>query len=153
MPCAPSTRCRKRCANASGGTMTIERIAGGKLYGIVCLAALAAQAVSETAIAQPADSDRPASEILVNEHVPNRIPGQYIVTFKRGTSREAVASAQERVKSLGGTIGYTYTAALVGFSFKLPVEGEQAKRALQALRELPGVVSIEVDQVGNLNTI
>ena len=132
--------------------MTRRRIVSGKLLGIAGLAVLAAQVLSGVAIAQPAP-DRRAPAPLLNEGVPKRIPGQYIVVFRPGTSREVVAAAQARVKSLGGTIGYTYTSALIGFSVKLPAEGAQAQRALEALRALPGVAHVEVDQVGNLNTI
>jgi subtilisin family serine protease len=123
-----------------------------QLFRIACLAVLAIQILAGAAIAQRTP-DQPTLAPIYNENVPNRIPGQYIVVFKPGTSREVVAAAQARVKSLGGIIGYTYTAALIGFNVKLPVEGLQAERALQALRELPSVAYLEVDQIGNLNTI
>jgi len=121
-----------------------------KLASIACSALLAISVLAGTAIAQPA---QPTLAPVHNEGLPNKIPGQYIVVFNPGTSRQVVAAAQERVKSLGGTIMHTYTSALIGFSVKLPIEGEQAQRAMQTLRALPGVAYIEVDQVGTLNTV
>lgn len=94
-----------------------------------------------------AAAPEPTLAPLINESAPNRIPGQYIVVFKQGVARDAVLNAQERIKGLGGTIGHTYTSAVSGFSVKLPPE------ALNALRALPDVAYIEVDQVGDLNTI
>ena len=108
--------------------------------------------LSGTAIAQPTP-DQPGLAPVRNESLPNRIPGQYIVVFAPGTSRQAVAAAQERIKSLGGTVMHTYTTALLGFSVRIPKEGAQADRALQALRATPGVAYLEVDQVGTLNTM
>lgn len=88
-----------------------------------------------------------------NEDLTNKIPGQYIVVFKPGTARSVVASAQERIKALGGTVMHTYTSALIGFSVKLPADGDRGRRALEALRASPGVSHIEVDQVGTLNAV
>lgn len=84
---------------------------------------------------------------LVNERLPNRIPGQYIVVFKTGTQRSMLISAQDRVRSLGGKVTHTYTAVVKGFSASL------SDSAVQALRAMPDVAYIEVDQVGSLNTI
>lgn len=84
---------------------------------------------------------------VLNEGVRNQIPDQYLVVFKTGTSREVVLAAQSVVKRLGGTIGHTYTTALIGFSAKLPAS------AVQALRTSPGVAYIEADQYGRINTV
>lgn len=100
-------------------------------------------------MAQP----RPPLAPVQNEGAPNTIPGQYIVVFKPDTARNVVTAAQERVRSLGGTILHTYTSALVGFSVKLPTEGPQAQRAIEALRALPGVSYIAADQKVSINTI
>jgi len=121
-----------------------------QLASIACGTALAVLLLAGTAMAQPA---QPTLAPVHNEGLSNKIPGQYIVVFNPGTSRQAVAAAQERVKSLGGSIGHTYTSALIGFSVKMPAEAERAQRTLQALRALPGVAYIEADQVGTLNTI
>jgi subtilisin family serine protease len=84
---------------------------------------------------------------MYNEKAPNRIPDQYIVVFKQGVSRGFVLETQKKVEMLGGRIGHTYTSALNGFSVRLP------ESALQALRAIPEIAFIEVDQVGDLNTI
>ena len=57
----------------------------------------------------------------------NVIPGPYIVTF-RGDVRNAPELAQQLVKQNGGEVGFTYTAAIKGFSARLP---DQAVAALQ----------------------
>ena len=112
------------------------------------LAVLAIQMLAVTALAQTVP-DIPDSNLapVLNEKLPNRIPDKYIVVFKLGTSREVVLAAQKKVKELGGKVVHTYTSALIGFSVKLPESG------LQALRAIPGVAYIEVDQVAELNTI
>lgn len=116
-------------------------------------ALLAVQALTGAAIAQPTrdttnpPTDPPKLAPVFNENLPNRIPDQYIVIFKPGTSRDVVLAAQRRVKETGGTVGITYKAAIIGFSAKLP------ESALKAMRAAPGVAYIEVDQVGTLNTV
>jgi subtilisin family serine protease len=111
---------------------------------VTCSAILAVQALAGTAIAQsPAE---PALAPILNEGMPNTIPGQYIVVFKQGVAREAVLSAQEKIKGLGGEVRFTYTSALSGFSVKVPPE------AVQALRALPGVAYIEANQMGSGHT-
>lgn len=108
-------------------------------------AALAVQLLAGTAIAQP--SHEPKLAPVLNEKLPNRIPNQYIVVFKPGTKSDVVLAAQRTVKKLDGTVEHTYSSALIGFSAKLPAS------ALKAMRAAPGVAYIEVDQVGDLNTI
>jgi len=70
----------------------------------------------------------------------NVVPGEYIVVFKPGTSRKAVQAAQNTVTRRGGTVGFTYTSALIGFSAKLP------PNALEAVRAIAGVSFIEPNQ-------
>ena len=110
---------------------------------------LSVQLLAGTAMAQPTHepTNQPTLAPVLNEDAPKRIPNQYIVVFKPGTNREVVLSAQEKVKGLGGTVGHTYTSALIGFSVKVP-EG-----ALQTLRALPGIAYIEADQKVSLDTI
>jgi subtilisin family serine protease len=122
-----------------------------KLTPIACAAVLAVQLLAGTAIAQPAPE--PTLAPMVNEGAPNTIPGQYIVVFKPGTAREAVLAAENTVKKLGGTVGFTYTSALIGFSVKLPAEADRSKRAMEALRALPGVAYIEADQKVSIQTM
>lgn len=105
---------------------------------IACTAVLAVWMVAGRTTAQTAPQETQVP--VYNEGGPNTIPGQYIIVFKPGTSREAVLAAQSIVKRLDGKVGYTYTAALTGFSAKLPPS------ALKALRAVPSVAFIEADQ-------
>jgi hypothetical protein len=107
------------------------------------LGLLALLALAETvAVAAP-----PAPVQVLNESAPGAIPGQYIVVFKEAVAFSDVQAAERTVRSLGGTIVFRYTSALVGFSVKLPAT------ALEALRALPGVAWIEADQRVSLDTI
>jgi len=112
---------------------------------IACSTILAFMAVVGTTMAQPAPEQKLAP--VLNENAKNRIPGQYIVLFKPGTSPETVAAAKATAKKLNGSIKHTYTSALIGFSAKLPTE------ALQALRAMPDVAYIEADQKVSIQTI
>jgi subtilisin family serine protease len=112
----------------------------------ILVAILAPQILTGPAVAQTLPN-LPALVPLLNEKVASRIPDQYIVVFKPGTSRDVVLGMQRKVDMLGGRIGHTYSSALSGFSVKLPESG------LQALRAMPDIAYIEVDQVGELNTI
>jgi subtilisin family serine protease len=105
--------------------------------------ALKATALVGTAHAQPAADLAPVR----NEKAPNTIPDQYIVVFKAKTARESLLSAQSAVKKLGGTILFTYSSALTGFTVKIPPE------ALQALRAIPGIDYIEPDQRVSVQTV
>lgn len=119
-------------------------------------------------------SDRQANFApILNEGSPNTIPGQYIVVFKRGPEPahddtltrgrirgaverqtaipEDVRAAQAMVEELGGEVLFTYTSALIGFSFKIPED--RAEQALKILREMPGVDYIEADQRVSTTTI
>jgi subtilisin family serine protease len=67
------------------------------------------------------------------------IPDEYIVVFKSSLP-DAAAEARALVAQHGGTLRFTYTAAIKGFSAKLPAQ------ALDALRRNPNVDYIESDQ-------
>jgi subtilisin family serine protease len=67
------------------------------------------------------------------------IPDQYIVVFKSSLPDPA-AEARLLVARHGGTLRFTYTAALKGFAARLPA------RALGALRNNPNIAYIEPDQ-------
>ncbi|WP_158549220.1 S8 family serine peptidase [Lysobacter silvisoli] len=110
------------------------RIATWIATGLVALLPLAAMAQTTKAP-------------LLNEHAPKRIPGQYIVVFKQGVAGKSVQASQDRMRALGGKIGYTYNTALRGFSAAL------SDNAVARLRENPEVAYIEVDQVGDLNVV
>jgi subtilisin family serine protease len=111
-------------------------------------AVLAIQMLAGTAMAggsyEPPKRSRLAP--LINEDVPNRIPDQYIVIFKPGTSIDVALAAQKKVIGLRGTIRTRYTSGLIGFSAEL------SENALQALRANPSVDYIEVNQEGWLNS-
>ena len=68
------------------------------------------------------------------------IPDQYIVVFNSSLPDPA-AHARALVAQHGGTLRFTYTAALKGFSAKLPAQ------AIEALRRNPNVASVEQDQM------
>lgn len=116
-----------------------------KFSTIACSAILAFMTVAGIAMAQQAPEQRLAP--VLNENAKNRIPDQYIVVFKPGTSLENVAAAKVAAKKFNGRVIHTYTSALIGFSAKLPPE------ALRALRAMPGVAYIEADQKVSIQTI
>src|SRR6267142_2158396 len=120
----------------------------------VCAVSLAGVlAYSTMVIALPAPPQLPS---VINERSPRAIPGQYIVVFKpdaarvaskAGSARQALLAAQRTVEKLEGTILFTYTSALIGFSARLP------PRALEAVRAIPEVAWIEADQTVSSQTI
>jgi len=71
------------------------------------------------------------------------LPDQYIVVFKSSLPDPA-AEARALVAQHGGTLRFTYTAALRGFAAKLPPQ------ALESIRRNPQVAYIEPDQVATL---
>ena len=107
--------------------------------------ALALALAAPGALAQPAPQPKLAP--LVNMEAKDRIPGQYIVVFRKGTPRETIAAAQALVRKHDGKVLYVYGAALQGFSAKLP------PAALDALRALPEVEYIEADQKMTIQTM
>jgi subtilisin family serine protease len=70
----------------------------------------------------------------------DRIPGEYIVTFRDGVT-DVPGMAQRLAATAGGSVRFTYTAAIRGFSAHLP------DHAVAALQQNPNVASIEPDQV------
>jgi len=112
---------------------------------VILLVLLASAMPAGTARAQPAPQPKLAP--LLNEDAKDRIPGQYIVVFKRGTPREVVAAAQSTARKHDGKILHVYTSSLIGFSAKLP------PKAVEALRAAPGVAYIEADRTGHTQTI
>jgi subtilisin family serine protease len=118
------------------------------LYGActpVGAAAPAPTVVERSAIAQPRAPGRLAP--LIGQRAAAVLPEQYIVVFRQGTSSKAVRSAQKTAVRNGGTIGFTYTRALVGFSARLP------EAALQAVRANPNVDYIDADMEVKIDTI
>jgi subtilisin family serine protease len=84
---------------------------------------------------------------LLNQGVPSAIPNQYIVVMKPGVSREAMGDLRQRITGIGGKVLHVYTSGLNGFGIEISPEG------LQALRSLPGVDYIEVDQLNSGGTM
>ncbi len=68
------------------------------------------------------------------------IPGQYIVVLKEDV-HDVHSTAQRLALKHGGKVGYVYTAALKGFSVKIP------DAAATALSTDPAVAYVEQDQV------
>ena len=104
------------------------------LRAVACLGALALQVAGCDQLKPGAP---PVLAPLLHADAPNVIPGQYLVIFKDGTSSQSIEAAKALARSLGATVGFTYTAAVKGFSAELP------PAALAAMRAVPGVVHVE----------
>ena len=107
----------------------------------IALMALAVLCVASGAFAQAELAP------LRNQGVRGAIPNRYIVVMKSGVSREAMGDVRQRIAGIGGKVVHVYTSALNGFSVEISPEG------LQALRGLPDVDYIEVDQLGSGDTL
>ena len=70
---------------------------------------------------------------------PNAIPGEYIVVFRDGVA-DAPGLARQLTAAHGGTLRFTYTHAIRGFSASLP------DAAVAALQRHPQVAYVEQDQ-------
>src|SRR6195952_3305727 len=84
---------------------------------------------------------------LQNQGARGAVPNRYIVVMKPDVSREATGDVRQRITGIGGRVLQVYTSALNGFSVEISPEG------LQALRALPGIDYIEVDQLGSGDTL
>ena len=91
---------------------------------------------------------RPSAPLapLFNQDAPNKIPDHYLVLFKNDTPLDSIETAKALAQSLNGTVGFTYTAAIKGFSARLPAA------ALAANRALPTVAHVEVDKTHSYET-
>lgn len=107
------------------------------LAGLAALTPTSAQAAPDRA--DRADrADRPAP--VVGQGRAAAVPGDYIVVMEERASAADVADARRVARDNGGRVQQTYGAALTGFSARLP------QRAVEALRNRPGVAYIEADQ-------
>jgi subtilisin family serine protease len=72
-------------------------------------------------------------------HNSGRIAGHYIVVLNDSASNASIRSTSATAKAAGGTVRFTYHAALKGFSASL------SRAALSAVRSAPGVKYVEAD--------
>ena len=75
-----------------------------------------------------------------------KIPGQYIVVLKSGTSTTTATKSRERARTRGGDVQHVYNNALKGYSAKLD------KDALATVKADPNVDFVEQDQTVSLDT-
>ena len=110
-------------------------------YGKLAIAGVLAlgAGLAGTALAQSARRGGPAR--LVAKPAQATVADQYVVVLDPATSADAVLAAQDSARKLGATIGFTYTAALRGFSVKA------APDVLDRLRAMQGVSYIEADSL------
>ncbi len=73
-----------------------------------------------------------------------KIPGQYIITFKQSVSNPK-AVAQGLANAHGGDVLYTYTTAIKGFTLRVPEQA--AEKVVAALQNNPNIERIEQDGV------
>jgi aqualysin 1 len=98
--------------------------------------ALAGCSEHETPFATPRLIPQEVARAAATDQV---IPNTYIVVFKQGVA-DAPGLAQALVQGAGGTLHYTYAAAIKGFAAELP------SPAVAGLRMNPNVEYIESDQ-------
>src|SRR3954454_24225916 len=75
-----------------------------------------------------------------------KIPGQYIVVLKDGTSTTTALRSRDRARENGGDVQHVYSTALKGYSAKLD------KTALAAVKTDPNVDFVEQDETVSLDT-
>jgi aqualysin 1 len=73
------------------------------------------------------------------------IPDQYLIILHDNAATEALGDITGQVEARGGTILYTYNAALNGFAATLP------EKALAAIERNPNISYIEPDQIVSIN--
>lgn len=82
---------------------------------------------------------------ILGQDSPTAIPDRYIVVFNKGTANFTEAAVINTVESLGGTIHFTYDAALEGFAATM------SAAALKAIQEESSIAFIEADQTISLS--
>jgi subtilisin family serine protease len=85
------------------------------------------------------DSPHTALAPLLGVHQAGKIAGHYVVVLDDNASEAGLRSATATATAAGGTIGFTYHAALKGFSASL------SSAALSAVRSAAGVKYVEAD--------
>lgn len=71
---------------------------------------------------------------------PRAIPDRYIVVFNKATTEATVSTVATTVESMGGTIHFSYGAALDGFAATMPAA------ALETIQKDSNIAFIEADQ-------
>jgi subtilisin family serine protease len=84
---------------------------------------------------------------LIGATAATAIRDQYIVVFEPSTSTNELLAAKDLARSQGAKIGFTYTAALRGFSVTAPPQ------TVDKLRAIAGVSYIEADSVYSASII
>jgi len=105
---------------------------------LIALAA-APMAAANASNASTTPASKSALAPLLGMHNAGRIAGHYIVVLDDNASGARLRSATATATAAGGTVGFTYRAALKGFSASL------SSAALTAVRSAPGVKYVEAD--------
>jgi subtilisin family serine protease len=87
-----------------------------------------------------AEGRGPVANAAVAPGAGDVIPDEYIVTFRDDVA-DAPGLARQLVAQHGGTVRFTYTAALRGFAARLPAQ------AIEALQRNPRVAGVEADRL------
>ncbi len=119
-----------------------RRLITSRVRRAAAAATILAAGLVGTALAQS-----PGLARLVTPSGQATIANQYIVVFPPGTSASAIMSAEATAMKLGGKIGFTYTAAVRGFSVTA------SSSAIDQIRAIPGVSYVEADSVVSINTV
>ena len=138
MPTAPSRRA------AIARRAILSRLPSHHVPAVVALALVLAGCADQITPAGPASPTTPRLAAIVGAAAANGagevVPDEYIVVF-RDSVRDVPARAKELVAAQGGTLRFTYSSAIRGFSAHLP------PTAVDALARNPRVASVEADQV------
>ncbi len=110
-----------------------------KWWGAGAFAVGIALAAAPLAAASGTDGSTSSRAPLLGAHQAGRIAGHYIVVLDDSASDARLQSATAAATAAGGTIGFTYHAALKGFSATL------SRAALDAVRSADGVKYVEAD--------
>lgn len=105
----------------------------------VGLVALTLSACQESVAPNPQGAHAPGAAARDAQAADSHIPDQYIVVFD-DTVNDVGGRAQGLMQSNGGSVGFTYTAALKGFS------AHMSAQAAAALANSPAIALVEQDQ-------